>query len=76
MLDAEPDVILKMPGDSQAPFWLTIALSALFVALLLHVWWLAGTAVAGTGLAILVWLWPEADLGQRLAAPTGAPAHG
>ncbi len=76
VLDAEPDVILKMPGDSQAPFWLTVALALLFVALLLHAWWLAGAAMIGTGLAILAWLWPERGLGQRLAAATGAPAHG
>lgn len=76
MLDAEPDVILKMPGDSQAPFWLTLAVSALFMALLLHAWWFAGAAVLGTGVAILVWLWPEAELGQREPAPRGGAAQG
>lgn len=76
VLDAEPDVILKMPGDSQAPFWLTVALSLLFVALLVHAWWIAGAGLLGTLSAILIWLWPETGLGQREAAPHGVPAHG
>lgn len=76
VLDAEPDVILKMPGDSQAPFWLTVALSVLFVALLVHAWWIAGAGLLGTLSAILIWLWPETGLGQREAAPHGVPAHG
>ena len=76
VLDAEPDVILKMPGDSQAPFWLTIALSALFVALLVHAWWIAGAGLLACLAAILIWLWPETGLGQREATPQGVPAHG
>jgi hypothetical protein len=36
LLDAEPDVILKMPGDSYAPLLLALAMTAAFVALLLH----------------------------------------
>ena len=36
LLDAEPDVILKMPGDSYMPLLLALAMTALFVSLLLH----------------------------------------
>ena len=65
-LDGEPDIILKMPEDSYAPFLLTIAASAGFCGLLLHLWWLAEVGVAGVAVALAVWLWPERRLGQRV----------
>ena len=64
VLDAEPDVILRMPEDSPAPLLLAIALSGMFAALLLHSWWVAGACTALAALAVLVWLWPESELGQ------------
>jgi cytochrome c oxidase subunit I len=63
-MDAEPEVILKMPEDSQAPFWCTVALTLLFTAALLRLWWLAGAAVLFTLACALWWLWPRASLGQ------------
>jgi cytochrome c oxidase subunit 1/cytochrome c oxidase subunit I+III len=67
-VDAEPDVILKMPGDSLAPVLLALALAALFSGLLASLWWLAGLA-AVCGFAVMVaWLWPERALGQTGAA--------
>jgi heme/copper-type cytochrome/quinol oxidase subunit 1 len=65
-LDAEPDVILKMPFDSYAPFVLTLGTSAIFVGLLLHNHFWPLTLIGGlvTGAAILAWLWPERRLGQ------------
>jgi cytochrome c oxidase subunit I+III len=63
-LDAEPDVILRMPGDSPAPLLLAIALCGVFGALLVHRWWVSGGFALLMGLAILVWLWPERELGQ------------
>ena len=65
-LDAVPDVILRMPGDSLAPLWLTISLTIVFAGLLLHSWWLFGAALAASLIAIVVWLWPEAQLGQTM----------
>jgi cytochrome c oxidase subunit I+III len=62
--DGQPDLILKMPGDSYAPFLLTVALTIGFVALLLHLWWVAVASAVLTIVAILVWLWPERRLGQ------------
>jgi cytochrome c oxidase subunit 1/cytochrome c oxidase subunit I+III len=64
MLDAEPAVILKMPGDSPWPFLLTLAMSAGFIALLGQSWW--GIAGAGAGIAICLgfWLWPKRRLLQ------------
>ena len=65
-LDAVPDVILRMPGDSLAPLLLSIALAALFIGMLLQSWWLFGAALAASLLATIVWLWPEARLGQTM----------
>lgn len=63
-LDAQPDAILKMPGDSLSPLLLSIVLTALFAALMLLNWW--GVVIAGVaGLAVLAyWLWPRDRLGQ------------
>jgi cytochrome c oxidase subunit 1/cytochrome c oxidase subunit I+III len=58
-VDAEPDAILKMPGDTYAPFVLALSISGLFVAMLEQS--VAGGALALTAglLAALSWLWPE-----------------
>jgi cytochrome c oxidase subunit I+III len=61
-LDAEPDVILKMPGDSIAPLTLTIAMAVGFTGLLIHAWWLAIIGGLGCLAAIAVWFWPERRL--------------
>jgi len=42
VLDAEPDLILKMPGDSFAPFAGALALGVTFAGLLSQWWWLIG----------------------------------
>ena len=73
-LDAEPDSILRMPGDSYAPLLLTIGLSIMFTALLLHVWWLAALGALGAAGAIVLWLWPERRL-EQIARPAPEPAH-
>ena len=65
-LDGEPDVILQMPEDFVAPFLLALAASAFFVGLLLHLWWLALAGVVVVALAVLIWLWPERRLRQRV----------
>jgi cytochrome c oxidase subunit 1/cytochrome c oxidase subunit I+III len=66
-LDAEPDAILKMPGDSLSPFVLSLCLTAIFVGLLLNLWVLVGLAVAASAAAVLGWLWPESKLGETRA---------
>jgi len=70
VLDAEPDLILKMPGDSYAPLWLSLSLSLAFVGLIVHAPWVAGAGVLAVGASILGWMWPERDLDQ-----TAEPAH-
>ena len=64
MLDAEPDVILKMPGDSFAPLVMALAMSLLFSGLLIHAWWLAAIGAVAVALDIMIWLWPERRLAQ------------
>jgi heme/copper-type cytochrome/quinol oxidase subunit 1 len=64
MLDAEPDVILRMPGDSYLPFLLTLGMTAFFVALLLHLWWGAGISALAMLVICVAWLWPRPALGQ------------
>ena len=67
-IEAEPDVILKMPGDTIAPFVVTLAMSVGFSGALAHLWWLAAIGGLATALGVLVWLWPEAKLAQRAMA--------
>ena len=64
LLDAEPDVVLRMPGDSLAPLWLALAISVLLTAMLFTAWWIAGIAALATFIAAACWLWPEDQLGQ------------
>jgi cytochrome c oxidase subunit 1/cytochrome c oxidase subunit I+III len=66
VLDAEPDVILRMPGDSLGPLLLSVAMALIFVGLLLHSWPVVAAAMLGTFVASVVWLWPESKLGQTL----------
>ncbi len=70
-LDATPDVILRMPGDSQSPFWLAVALTVLTVGMLLQSWWVVGCAVAVAFIVTVVWLWPEDRLGQTMEITHG-----
>jgi cytochrome c oxidase subunit I len=63
-LDAEPDVILKMPSDAYSPLLLALALAALFIGALLHSWWLLAAALVVISLASIAWLWPERSLSQ------------
>ena len=64
-LDGRPDAILKMPGDSYAPFLLGLFSTLIFTAMLLHVWWLALVMLAGFAASLTAWMWPERALGQR-----------
>jgi hypothetical protein len=59
-------VILKMPEDSILPLGCAIALTALFAAALLHLWWLAGAAALVAALLTLIWLWPRDRLAQTV----------
>jgi cytochrome c oxidase subunit 1/cytochrome c oxidase subunit I+III len=64
VLDADPDVILRMPGDSPAPLLLAIGLAGGCAGLLLHSWIAAAAFGVLTLIAMAAWLWPETELGQ------------
>jgi cytochrome c oxidase subunit 1/cytochrome c oxidase subunit I+III len=64
-LDAEPDIILKMPEDTLLPLLLTIALTVGFAGLLFVDWTVAGLATLAVAALIAAWLWPRRRLGQR-----------
>ena len=70
-LDGAPEVILKMPGDSYSPFFLSVAITVLSTAALLHHWWIAGAALLATLAASMAWLWPRTALGQTAQVPHG-----
>lgn len=70
-LDANPDVILKMPGDSFAPLLLSLALAGLFSGMLLKEWWLTAASGAAVLVFILFWLWPRPGLAQTREMPHG-----
>jgi heme/copper-type cytochrome/quinol oxidase subunit 1 len=67
-LDSEPDVILKMPFDSPAPFILTVGTSLIFAGMLIpsRLWILTAVGCLIAIAAVLIWLWPERDLGQTV----------
>ena len=67
-LDADPDIILKMPEDSYAPVLLALALTVIFSALVGHIWWLAVLAIIASGAVMIGWLWPERALGETAEA--------
>jgi hypothetical protein len=64
-LEALPDVILKMLGDSYAPFWLAVFTVLVFTGLALGAWIFASVMLAGCAVSIIAWLWPERALIQR-----------
>lgn len=72
VLDGDADTILKMPRDTPVPFLLTIAMSAAFVGLLVHMWWLAYLGTACVVLAIGIWTWPIHRLAQVTEPTVGA----
>jgi cytochrome c oxidase subunit 1/cytochrome c oxidase subunit I+III len=58
-LDAEPNVVLKMPGDSILPFLLSIGMTVLFFGMLAEAVWLVATGVACEFVILALWLTPK-----------------
>ncbi|WP_233860359.1 cytochrome c oxidase subunit I [Paraburkholderia sp. HD33-4] len=65
IMEAQPDVILKMPEDTCTPFVLSVFATLFFAGLALLEWWFAASMLVGCAASIIVWLWPERSLIQR-----------
>ena len=63
-VDAQPEVILKMPEDSILPLLCALALTLMFVGALTHIWWLVGVSAVIILVLTLIWLWPRDRLAQ------------
>jgi heme/copper-type cytochrome/quinol oxidase subunit 1 len=59
VLDAEPDVILKMPGDSLLPLLAAVGMTVIFSGMLFIDYWIMAAGAVWTGLVLLVWLVPR-----------------
>src|SRR5665213_2088425 len=59
VLDAEPDVILKMPGDSLLPLLAALGMTVIFIGMLLINYWVIAAGAVWTGLVLMVWLAPR-----------------
>jgi cytochrome c oxidase subunit 1/cytochrome c oxidase subunit I+III len=75
-LDAEPNIILKMPRDTLVPLCLALSMTVVASGLGLMNWWVVVVGGASTAACILAWLWPEARLGETAAPAIGEPHHG
>jgi hypothetical protein len=68
-LDAEIDLVMKMPEDTLAPLVLTIGMAIGFVGMLTHGAWLTAIGVLLTLVALIAWLWPRREMAQVAGAP-------
>ncbi|MBV8446664.1 MAG: cbb3-type cytochrome c oxidase subunit I, partial [Hyphomicrobiales bacterium] len=64
-LDAQPNVILRMPEDSLVPLFFALVLTLLFAGLIVKFWWLVVTCIGAGLLLQLIWLWPRSELRER-----------
>jgi cytochrome c oxidase subunit I+III len=60
LLDAHPNAVYRMPGDSLWPLATALALGVLFTGLLLTCRWLSIAGLVSTIAAVIGWLWPDA----------------
>ncbi|HEX5124938.1 MAG TPA: cbb3-type cytochrome c oxidase subunit I, partial [Rhodanobacteraceae bacterium] len=67
-LDAEVDLVMKMPEDTLAPLILTIGMALGFIGMLMHLWWLTGAGSLLTLVALIAWLWPRRTMAQVAGA--------
>jgi cytochrome c oxidase subunit 1/cytochrome c oxidase subunit I+III len=68
-VDAEPNIILKMPGDTLVPLFLALSMTGLTVGLALVNWLVVGLGILLIAGAILAWLWPNPLLGETAEIP-------
>jgi hypothetical protein len=48
------------------PLLLAVALTVLFAGMIVKMWWLVIASFAAGLVFELIWLWPKAELGERL----------
>jgi cytochrome c oxidase subunit I+III len=70
-LDAEPDVILKMPGDTLLPLLAALGIVVIFCGMLLLNFWVIGAGAVWIALVLLVWLAPRDHPDTERAAVHG-----
>jgi len=63
-VDAQPEVILKMPEDSVVPLLAALATTGIFVGMLAPWWWLVGPCATACLVLSCIWLWPRDRLAQ------------
>lgn len=61
LLDAQPEAIVQMPHESPWPFFVTLALTATFYALLLAGYWVAIVSGLAVVSALMGWFWPRGE---------------
>ena len=71
VLDAEPDVILKMPGDSLLPLLAALGMMVIFCGMLLINFWVIGGRGCLDRAVALVWLAPRDHADTERAAVHG-----
>jgi cytochrome c oxidase subunit 1/cytochrome c oxidase subunit I+III len=74
-IDATPEIILKMPGDSATPFFVGLFLSLAFAGMLLHWWSFTGLMISSCVVTLIMWMWPEKALAQRSPASSARGVH-
>ncbi|HYZ87490.1 MAG TPA: cytochrome c oxidase subunit I [Bryobacteraceae bacterium] len=60
-LDAAPDAVARMPEDSITPLLFALAATAVFVAILLKLIWIALAATCIAAIFAAAWLWPSKE---------------
>jgi cytochrome c oxidase subunit 1/cytochrome c oxidase subunit I+III len=63
-LDAEPDLIVKMPDDTPVPLFLALSMTVVTIGLALVAWWVVIVGIICVAVSIFAWLWPEVKLGE------------
>jgi cytochrome c oxidase subunit 1/cytochrome c oxidase subunit I+III len=70
-LDAEPDAIMTMPGDSLLPVILALGMSVVFGGMLVVNWWAVSVGAVGVAITLLAWFTPRVSGGAERQAING-----
>ncbi len=70
-LDAQPDAIMTMPGDSLLPVILALGMSVVFGGMLVVNWWAVSVGAVGVAITLLAWFTPRVSGGAERQAING-----